>query len=230
MKVVILAAGRGKRFRALHLPKPLTRLANGQSILEAQLHNLAKYVPLDDVFVVVGYHKEKIMEQFPDLLYVYSPNFAQENTSKSLLRALRKIDDDVLWMNADVVFHPSVLEAILSHRKSSMIVNIANVGDEEVKYRTNANGKILEVSKVVSKPQGEALGINFFTREHLPILKQNLDKCADNDYFERGIELSIAEGVDVWSIPVKFNLCAEVDFPEDLDKANKILQQLEKPQ
>lgn len=223
MKVVILAAGRGKRFRALHLPKPLTCLSNGQSILQTQLHTISKFLSLDDVLIVVGYHKEKIMEQFPDLLYVYSPNFAQENTSKSLLRALRKIDDDVLWMNGDVVFHPSVLEAIINFRKTSMIVNVAQVGDEEVRYRTDANGKILEVSKTVSQPQGEALGINFFSRQDLPILKQNLDKCADNDYFERGIELSIADGVDVWSIPVKFHLCAEVDFPEDLEKANKIL-------
>jgi L-glutamine-phosphate cytidylyltransferase len=223
VKVVILAAGAGKRFRALHLPKPLTVLANGKSILEQQLETLSRFLPLDDVILVVGYRKEKVMDQFPNLLYVYNPCFAEENTAKSLLRALRKVHDDVLWINGDVVFHPSVLKATLSCGKNSMVVNKAPVGDEEVKYRTNASGRILEVSKTVAQPQGEALGLNFFTKQDLDTLKRNLDKCRITDYFEKGIELCIAENVEVWSIPVGITECAEVDFPEDLEKANKVL-------
>lgn len=224
MKTVILAAGIGKRFRKLDLPKPLTRLANGQSILQRQVEILSKYTSLDDLIVVVGYRKEKVMEQQPDLLYVYNANFAEENTSKSLLKALRKIDEDVLWMNGDVVFHPHVLEAILASKKSSMVVNIGPVGDEEVKYRTNPKGKILEVSKTVAHPQGEALGLNFFTRRDLSALKLNLEKCQSQDYFEKAIEMCIEQGVSVSSVPVDSTECTEIDFPEDLDKANQLLK------
>ncbi|MBA3957338.1 MAG: phosphocholine cytidylyltransferase family protein [Parachlamydiaceae bacterium] len=223
MKIIILAAGAGKRFRALNLPKPLTRLITGQSILGLQIETLSRYVLIDQIFIVVGYHKEKVMDQFPDLTYVYNPAFSTENTSKSLLRALKKIDDDVLWMNGDVVFTPSVLEALLNTKNTSMVVNEAPVGDEEVKYRTNKHGQILEVSKQVTQPQGEAVGINFFTRHDLPALKRNLEMCAPNDYFEKAIEMCIEESIPIQSVVIDSDSCTEVDFPEDLKRANRIL-------
>lgn len=225
MNVVILAAGTGSRLgqSADHLPKPLTELENGQSILDLQIKALSQHVPLKDIIIVVGYHREEIVSRFPECFYVYNPDYASENTSKSLLRALKKCTQDVLWLNGDVVFHPSVLDTLLSIGRTSMVVNVGPVGDEEVKYRSDKQGLIVEVSKQVKNPLGEALGINFFLFEDLPLFKAKLEKCEPQDYFEKGIEMCIEEGVSVWSVPVASHLCTEVDFPEDLDRANKLL-------
>ncbi|HEV8053094.1 MAG TPA: phosphocholine cytidylyltransferase family protein [Parachlamydiaceae bacterium] len=224
MKVIILAAGKGSRLNQGDLPKPLTKLVDGQSILAHQLENLSLYISLKNVIVVVGYHKEAIMELFPDLLYVYNPHFSQENTSKSLLRALEKCEEDVLWINGDVVFHPLILKSLFAHPKTSMVVNVGKVGEEEVKYRMDSKGKILEVSKKVEGPEGEALGINFVGHDDLDLFRKKLELCLPNDYFERAIEACIEEGMAVWSYPVDHSLCAEIDFPEDLEKANGMLQ------
>lgn len=178
---------------------------------------------MDDVIVVVGYHKEAIMEAFPDLLYLYNPNYEHENTSKSLLRALKKSDDDVLWLNGDVVFHSSVLAAILTLPRTSMVVNKTIVGEEEVKYRQDADGRIQTVSKAVSNPQGEALGINFCAAQDLATLRCALECCEPQDYFEGGLELCIQGGMAVWGVCVDKDLCTEVDFPEDLERANQML-------
>jgi L-glutamine-phosphate cytidylyltransferase len=225
MKIVILAAGLGSRLDGSqdHLPKPLTRLASGKSILEYQLDALAWHLSLDDVFVVVGYHKEAILEAFPHLAYVYNPLFAQENTSKSLLRALSKIEEDVLWLNGDVIFRPSILQEILELDRTCMVVNEAIVGEEEVKYRADGQGRILEVSKQVQQPQGEALGINFFKQEDLPALRKNLENCAPGDYFEKAIECLLHQGKTVWTMPVSILDCVEIDFPADLEKANQMM-------
>ena len=110
MKVVILAAGKGSRLGEKNIPKPLTQLSNGMSILQYQLDQLLRHFSYDDIYIVVGHHKELIMEAFPDAGFVYSPRYANENTSKSLLRALNKINETVLWLNGDVVFHPAVLQ------------------------------------------------------------------------------------------------------------------------
>jgi choline kinase len=225
MKAVILAAGVGSRLGDPDLPKPLTLLVNGQSILELQLRHMAPFVSIDDIIVVVGYRKEEIMERHPDLLFVYNPRYEAENTSKSLMRALRKVHEDVLWINGDVIFHPSVMDKIISFDKTCMLVNQTDVGEEEVKYRMDAHGRILEVSKHIQKPLGEALGLNLFKADDLPSLKRNLAACSDSDYFERGIELSIQEGVSVWGVPVDTSLCAEIDFPEDLQRANTLLKE-----
>lgn len=224
MRVVILAAGKGSRLGQGDLPKPLTMLSTGKSILEQQLDHLRPHVSLEQVLIVVGYHQEAIIAQFSEPKYLENPCYAEENTSKSLLKALKVCHEDVLWMNGDVVFHPSVLKAVLDAPKTSMVVNVGQVGEEEVKYRKDAQGLILEVSKQVENPHGEALGINYVSQKDLPLLIQELEKCAPGDYFERGIEGCIESGMQVWSVPVDVSLCAEIDFPEDLEKANAMLQ------
>lgn len=226
MKVVILNAGMGTRLdeSTNHLPKSLTQLSNGISILQYQLNALASHISLDDVFIVVGYRKEAIMDRFPNFTYIYNPLFAQENTSKSLLRALNKINEDVLWLNGDVIFRPSILPQMLQNNHSAMLVNRTEVGEEEVKYRSNEQGRILEISKQVSHADGEALGINFFKQQDLPLFKKQLDLCKPQDYFEKAIEECIKQGSQVWSVQIPVQDCVEIDFPEDLAKANKLLQ------
>jgi len=223
MKVIILVAGVGSRLSHSDQPKCLAKLVNGQSILAFQLENLARYLPPKDVILVVGYQKERIQEQFADLAFVENPRFAEENTAKSLERALKGIEEDVLWLNGDVVFHHTILESVLAHRQTVMVVNRAAVGEEEVKYRADGQGNILEVSKEVTNSQGEALGINFFTKEDLVALKKNLKLCEDHDYFEKAIERCIQEGLQISCVTAPFSQCTEVDFPEDLQRANNLI-------
>ena len=222
MKIVILAAGKGSRLGG-EGPKPLTQLVNGKSILELQLEAIARYSDLKHVYIVVGYQKEKIIESFPNLHFIHNPLYAQENTAKSLLRALHGVQEDLLWLNGDIVFYPDVLQNVLATERSCMAVNVGPVGDEEVKYRTNPEGRILEVSKEVKTPEGEAIGINFFHKNDLPVLIKNLAKCNVNDYFEKAIEFSINDGINVWAEPIDSGLSVEIDFAEDLARANNML-------
>lgn len=224
MKIIILAAGKGSRLGEHGIPKPLTHLANGKSILAQQIENIAACTSLDNVIIVVGYHKEMIMEDFPDVLFVYNPDYAQENTSKSLLRALRKVNEDVVWINGDVVFHSSVLPKILDFNRTCMLTNLCFVGEEEVKYHADSHGRILEVSKQVENAQGEALGLNLFKAKDLDVLRQELAHCKDNDYFEKAIETGIQKGLHIWSCPIDSSLCTEIDFPEDLNRANQLIK------
>lgn len=227
MKVVILAAGMGSRLDSKkdHCPKALTQLINHHSILSWQLQALTSYNLVKQVWVVVGYRKEKIMEAFPDLSYLYNPYFAYQNTSKSLLRALSKIEEDVLCLNGDVVFRPSILSPLLTSSYSAMVVNQAVVGSEEVKYRSNLEGQLLEVSKEVKNPQGEAVGINFFKKNDLPLLCQGLEFCQESDYFEKGIEFCIQKQQIIKSFCIKKEECVEIDFPKDLEYANQLMTQ-----
>lgn len=224
MKGVILAAGKGSRLGDNELPKPLTVLENGQSILGMQIAYLRPLLCIDSIFVVIGYHKEMIIDQFPELSFVYNPHFAEQNTSKSLLRALNKIQDDVIWINGDVVFHHSLLPQLFASKDSCMVVNQASVDEEGVKYKTDGKGQIIEVSKKVLNAEGEALGINLFKKEHLPLLIEGLEACAPNDYFEKGIEYAIQKGAKVTAFPIAENLCTEVDFPADLVRANQLIK------
>ena len=226
MKIVILAAGIGSRL-GNPFPKPLTPLKDGESIMAKQLHNISQYFDINDVTTVVGFKKDLIMERFPEVNYVYNPFFDRTNTSKSLLQALKKHrGKSVLWLNGDVVFEEKLISELqddIQQNNSFIAVNTSSVSDEEVKY-TLKDGFVFKLSKEVTHGLGEAVGINFISSNDLDIYIDQLERCADNDYFEKGLEMAIAENnLKVKAIDIsKFN-CIEVDFKEDLKNANDIV-------
>lgn len=228
VNVVILAAGMGTRLGRPH-PKPLTPLADGRSILRQQLDHLRATFGSDaHITIVVGFKMDLIMEAAAgDAAFVYNEIYDQTNTSKSLLKALRLAPPGgVLWLNGDVVFVPGLLDELRKHVEAGrtfVAVNTASVAEEEVKYTLSADGYIDELSKTVVGGLGEAVGINFVAAADRPVLIEHLDACADQDYFERGLETAIAhEGIRVSAIDISAYGCVEVDFEPDLERANEL--------
>ena len=223
MKAIILAAGIGSRLGNSN-PKPLTKLNNGESILGRQVAYLSEYLGVTNIIAIVGYKKDLIMESFPNLLYVYNNFYDTTNTSKSLLAGLNKIEnEDVLWINGDVVFEKELLPQIIQGSKSCMAVNTNAVGEEEIKYNVFDDGNIRKVSKKVSSALGESVGINKIMASDLPLFKANLEKCDDQDYFEKALELSIQDGMKIMPVDINKYLCMEIDFWDDLEQINKQL-------
>jgi choline kinase len=228
INVVILAAGMGTRLGRPH-PKPLTPLADGRSILRRQLDHLrAAFGERAYITVVVGFKMDLIMEAAAaDAAFVYNELYDQTNTAKSLLKALRlSPPGDVLWLNGDVVFVSGLLDVLVPHieaRRTFVAVNTASVADEEIKYTLDGDGYVKDLSKQVGDGLGEAVGINFVAAADRPMLIEHLGRCADEDYFERGLETAIAEaGLRVAAVDISEYGCVEVDFEPDLDRANAL--------
>jgi choline kinase len=226
LQVVILAAGMGTRL-GKPWPKPLTPLADGRSIMAQQLENVEKIFGREArVTIVVGFKMEMIMEAHPNAAFIYNEVYDQTNTSKSLLKALRASQESgVLWLNGDVVFDPRVLERVQSRmreEKSFVCVNTSATSDEEIKYTVDSNGNINSLSKQVVNALGEAVGINFIGKGEKAAVIYHLEECADNDYFERGLELAIEKaGIKLEPVDISDLFAVEVDFQADLERANK---------
>lgn len=225
LQTVILAAGMGSRL-GRSLPKPLTPLHDGRSIMRQQHDNVrAAFGDSARITTVVGYRAETIVDAFPDVDYVYNDRYDQTNTSQSLLRALTATGrSGVLWMNGDVVFDPRVLGraiSLIDAEQSFVTVNTAKVSDEEVKYTMDADGFIHELSKTVIGGVGEAVGINYIARHDKKAFMRQLSRVDDQDYFERGLELAIQEdGLRLRPLDISDLYAVEVDFAEDLERAN----------
>ena len=225
VQAVILAAGMGTRL-GRPWPKPLTPLADGRTIMQQQIDNLQRaFGESLRVMTVVGFKLELILEAFPDVAYVYNESYDQTNTNRSLLKALRIAPDGgVLWMNGDVVFDPRLLDRVsplMASDTSFICVNTAAVGEEEVKYTVDDEGHVALLSKQVTEPLGESVGINFISSRHRADLVRGLEACADSDYFERGIEITIErDGTRILPVDISDLFAVEVDFEEDLTRAN----------
>ncbi|GAA2234800.1 UTP--glucose-1-phosphate uridylyltransferase [Rarobacter faecitabidus] len=224
MQVAILAAGMGTRL-GKPFPKSLTPLSDGRSIMAQQFENLQQEFTDPQIYVVVGFKLEMILEAHPRALFVYNEEFDRTNTSKSLLRLLRSSGPGgVLWLNGDVVFHPAVLGRLapfIDAGQSVVAVNTSAVAEEEVKYTVDGDGFIDKLSKQVQNALGEAVGINYVSEADKAALIQRLDEVDDQDYFERGIELAIEQdGAKFLPVDISDLYAVEVDFAEDLERAN----------
>ena len=225
LEVTILAAGLGSRL-GMPFPKPLTPLSDGRSIMQQQFDNLRLGLGQDvRVTVVVGFRPDLIMAAFPDARFVFNERFERTNTAKSLLKALRASGPGgMLWLNGDVVFDAGLLDRIrplIDRGISFVCVNTEAVAEEEVKYRVDEDGFVTVLSKAVTDGLGEAVGINYIASSDKATLTEHLERCTDQDYFERGIESAIEQGLKVRPVDISEFFVVEVDFTEDLERANE---------
>ncbi|WP_084590997.1 NTP transferase domain-containing protein [Desulfonatronovibrio magnus] len=223
MKAVILAAGVGSRL-GRPFPKCLTQMPGGEPILGRQIRIFTE-LGISEIIVVVGFKKTLIMEQYPEALYKYNPFYYITNTSKSLLCALESVQEDVIWVNGDVVFDSQVVSNVVEHPYNTVAVDRKKCGAEEVKYTEDTNGYIAKISKEVSKPLGEAVGVNKIQKNDIQTFIQTLKYCRDDDYFEKGMELALEKGVKFKALDISSHRCIEVDFEEDLIQAKNMFTQ-----
>jgi len=228
-EAVILAAGLGSRLGRPH-PKPLTPLASGQSIMRQQVENLRSRLGQGlRISAVVGFKLHMIVEANPDIGFVYNEAYDVTNTSASLRKALELTGDaGILWLNGDVVFDAALIDDVrgmLESGKSFVCVNTESVADEEIKYTLDKDGYIADLSKTVTGGLGEAVGINYVGPRDKATVLAGLARCADQDYFERGLEIAIAESdLRLRPIDISRHVCIEVDMQEDLERANSLIQ------
>jgi choline kinase len=212
------------------VPKALAEIAPGLSLLGNQVRVLAQLLGRHRICVIVGYEAMQVVATHPDLMYVHNPRYAVTNTAKSLLCALPKFDDDVMWINGDVYFEaPAARLLIETHADSSRtLVDHSKTGDEEIKYSLFPDGSIDQISKSVARPAalGESLGLQIVTRHDRPRLERALEDVGDRDYFEKALELCTQDrSIRLMPVDVGQQFCKEVDFPEDLEAVRRHVAQ-----
>jgi choline kinase len=225
MQAILLAAGVGSRL-GRPFPKSLVKLPDGETILGRQIR-IFKECGITQIFVVVGFKMTLIMENFPNVFYRYNPFYYITNTSKSLLHGMNDLDSDIVWTNADVVFDEQVLQMLVQTPGNGCAVDRKKCGAEEVKYRTDEQGNLTDISKAVVNGHGEAVGLNKISRQDLPLFRECLKECADTDYFEAGMEAMIGKGKTFQAVDISDYRCVEVDFDEDLHQVYSLFAQVD---
>lgn len=234
MKVVILAAGIGKRLYPFTKKKPKSLIKiNGKSIFERIIDTcLENY--LDDFIVVTGYHSEMIItegEKFKktkkiSIQFINNPLFNNTNTSYSLSLGISDVTESFIIINGDNIFESMILTNLLNNKRTSIVIDNIKIIDEESFKVILIDNKIVEIGKnlKISEASGEFIGISLIKSEDLILFKAMLKKIISknpNEYYDivfkelnliKDIGISFTNGLQ-WT---------EIDFIKDIHKAYEI--------
>ena len=244
MRIMILAAGEGKRLRPLTntIPKCLVQL-RGKPLLEHQLE-LYKRFEIDDIHLIGGYQADKLLKY--DVNLHVNTEYNKTNMVKTLFTAHRhfKGDTDLIISYGDIVFEENVL---LKLRDSSAAVSVVvdrnwlpywyermeNPLNDAETLKLDDSGQIKELGqkpKSYDEIQGQYIGLIKIRADHVAKLYQywkNMDKEElydgqdfDNMYMTTFIQSLIDSCWDVQGVLINGGW-AEIDTQDDLSVATK---------
>lgn len=230
---VILAAGISSRLRPLTdtLPKSLLPVG-GKPLLQRALESLLGS-GVERCVIVTGYRQEMI-EQFVTTLklplhvtFLFNEVFRTTNNNYSLWLAGSVVEEDMLLLDADILFDRHILTRLLaSHHADAVVVrNTGELGDEEIKVQLDGGGRILRIGKDVPPllAAGESLGIEKFSlataRQLFSVLEGRRDR---NEFYEASFQEIIDDGAQLFAVDTAGYPCMEVDTPEDLAVADAL--------
>ena len=240
MIAVILAAGMSTRLRPLtdRMPKSLLPVG-GVPLLQRTLEALVA-AGIRRCVIVTGYRHEMI-EQFVaglplaiDVTYVRNERYATTGNNYSLLCAAPYVaHDDMLLLDADILFDPAILPMLITWRHADALVMKTGValGAEEIKVELDARGHVITIGKHIPplRAVGESIGIEKFSAATCAVLFETLARRQEkNEFYEASFQEVIDRGVRIAAVACGDLRCMEIDTPEDLEEAQQLVRVIDR--
>lgn len=206
MRLIILAAGQGFKldgFNKILLKDPLTK----KTILDYYLEYFSDY----EITVVVGYRSITIMNEYPQLNYVFNKEWRLKGNSYSLALALT--EGSCIILPSDLFFDKDLANLIKkAPNNMGLTANTENRSIQAL-HCTVKNEKIADVYKGKAKPNDpEVMGVFKITNKE--ILRKWRKNCVVNDNVSIGENLPIQE-YDIFAVDKQDNLLYEINNPND---------------
>ena len=137
------------------------------------------------------------------------------------------MDDDTLFINADVVIEEELLKYILKIKEDSFILYDSSIGVEADYKVIEKNGNVVVMSKELNKFSGEYVGITKLSKADSIKLRNKVERMIDNELFNEWYETALVdmiftEDFRLKAIDVSDFHWTEIDNVNDLIKAKEI--------
>lgn len=240
MKAVILTAGYGNRMRPLTDKTHKTLLiVNNKTIIDGIIDSLLDY-HIREIVIVTGYLSERLESYLvskyhnASFRFVHNQRYRETNNiySLSLAMGVMEIDDDIILIESDLIYEPSVIRKIIE----SKYRNVALVD----KFRSGMDGTVVAISNHIVtsiipphlqdsnfdfSDKYKTLNIYKFSKEFCQTtFKQLLTYYAkvidDNCYYELILGVLIyMQRETIYAEIIENEEWSEVDDPNDLNVA-----------
>ena len=224
MKAIIMAAGVGRRLHALNMNKPKCLITVGSTTLIRRSVDLLVSKGISDITVIVGFKSDLIRNELKnDVTYFENPDFQTTNSIKSLWYARHLLENDVLLLNGDLYYEPSILDYAINQTNAVvMLADSTRIDNADYRFgfmgdQINRFGKHLTNQET----DGEYVGIVRIDKSFTDTFKQTLEEMINagksDIWWEDVLYSFIEKQVPIHFFDVAGTFWTEVDTLQDYD-------------
>lgn len=189
VKIIILAAGEGKRLRPHTLDKPKCMVKiQDLALIECQLA-VINSCKIEDVTIVGGY-KFELLENLK-VNKIFNPQFAGTNMVNTLLCAKDQLEGEVIISYGDIVYSKDILLKAMEFKGSIGVVADVNwraywearssdpLSDAE-SFKVNSVGNIIDIGNRVASVESipaQYIGLTKLSPDGIKIFETTFQKC-----------------------------------------------------
>jgi choline kinase len=237
MNVIILAAGFGSRLKPLtnNVPKPLLLVGN-KSLLQYKIDSLRSMGFNDQqIVVVVGYLKEKIIASFPTITFIENKEFATTNNLYSLWLAKEYVKGGFILLNGDTWHSPHIFETFFSQGNRDFFNLSSFIGIDSSKKKSDdlcaavdEKGSLIKVDFNIKYEDcaGKSVQFSWFNATDTLIFFKYIEDCLSRKEFSIGANIipsDVMKKMNVKIIDVKGLPWLEIDTLADFETAQKVI-------
>ena len=225
MQCVILAAGKGTRLRPLtdNCPKPLVKVA-GKTLLDHIVGSLPSAV--DEIILVTGYLEEQIKNhcgsEFHGKKVTYVHQEEQKGTGHALWLCKDFLKGRFLFMFADDLHGANDIARATSYTRS-MLTLTTNTPERFGIVVRHPDGTLAEFIEKPEHPPSNLASTGVMVLDD-NIFKYALQKETNGEYYVTDIISEYSKDYPI--AVVEQQLWIPIGYPEDIEKAEKILAKL----
>ncbi|HWH18746.1 MAG TPA: phosphocholine cytidylyltransferase family protein [Allosphingosinicella sp.] len=232
-KAILLSAGKGSRLHPLTNDRPKCLIEfSGKSLLEWQLDTL-RACGIGEIVIVTGFRDDlvdAVASRREGVRTLFNPFYHVADNLGSVWLARAEFGTDTLLLNGDTLVSRPLLGRVLEAARAPITVTV----DEKEEYdaddmkvlregtRLRRIGKALEPGNY----NAESIGLLAFTGEGGRLFIEEVERMMRTSegtrrWYLRAID-ALAAHVPVETVSIRGEEWQEVDFPEDLPKAEAV--------
>lgn len=238
MKAVIMAAGLGSRLLPHTDIQPKCLLTvHGQSILDYQLKAL-ELCGIKDIAIIIGHCQQAIINHIKDkqknITIIYNDIYKETNSAYSAWLARDYVADSkdgFILINSDLIFHADMLKFLLNHPAPDgiMVQKLSNLDSDMVKIEMKDDHIIAMHKKMApERIAAEAIGPIKFSAAGAKKIMEIFGNFIKNGELNHWVFYDLSEFASQHPLTAIENpgfIWAEIDTPEDLELAHKVISQ-----
>jgi choline kinase len=231
-KAVLLSAGRGSRLLPLTADRPKCLIEfSGRTLLDWQLDALQGQ-GIAEIVVVTGFGDhlvDEIVARRRGVRALFNPFYHVADNLGSVWIARAEFDRDLLLLNGDTLVSPDLLARVLAAGTGPIAVTI----DEKEDYDSDdmkvlrEGERLIRIGKALDDHNAESIGLIAFRGAGPRLFIHRVEAMMRSSegvrrWFLRAIDALAQEGADIRTVSIKGEQWQEVDFPEDVVKAEAL--------